>query len=71
MLVVRRKKEEHILIGEQIIVTILGIDGGQVRLGIQAPADVRIVRAEVQERQQAASVDRVLTLPVPGGAAVA
>ena len=71
MLVVSRKKEERILVGEQIVVTILAIDGGQVKVGIQAPADVRIVRAEIQERQQAAGADQVVTLRAPDEAAIA
>ena len=71
MLVVSRKKDERIWIGEQVVVTIISIDGSQVKVGIQAPADVRIVRAEIRERQQAVGVDQVLTLQVPDEAAVA
>ena len=47
MLVLTRKAAEQILIGNDITVTITRIDGGQVRVGIEAPPDVLIRRAEL------------------------
>jgi carbon storage regulator len=50
MLVLTRKAEESLVIGDSIIVTVVQIEGGKVRLGIQAPAHVRILRRELRAR---------------------
>jgi len=47
MLVLTRKQQEQIRIGNQVTVTILRINGNQVRIGIEAPPDVRILRGEL------------------------
>jgi carbon storage regulator len=52
MLVLTRKLGESIIIGDDIVITTLGIQGGQVRLGIEAPRDVSIHREEVYEKIQ-------------------
>jgi carbon storage regulator len=49
MLVLSRKTNEVICIGPNIYVTVLAIEGGRVRLGVDAPRDVPILRAELQE----------------------
>jgi carbon storage regulator len=48
MLVLTRKPGEKIFIGDGITVTFLEVVRGRVRLGIEAPADVRILRGELQ-----------------------
>ena len=50
MLVLKRKKQESIIINDNIRVVILGYENGQVKLGIDAPSDVSVNRHEVQER---------------------
>ncbi|MDF2643215.1 MAG: carbon storage regulator [Pseudomonas sp.] len=50
MLVLTRDVGETFSIGEEITVQILGVNGNQVRLGIDAPKDVKIHRAEVFQR---------------------
>ena len=50
MLVLTRRKDEAIIIDGRIRVTILGIKGNRVRLGITAPAEVPIQREEVHQR---------------------
>ena len=61
MLVLSRKKEEAIVIGANIQVTVLEIKGNRVRLGIKAPDDVAVDRAEVHQRiQEFCSVDELL-----------
>jgi carbon storage regulator len=50
MLVLSRRIYETFKIGEQITVTVLGIRGGQVRLGIAAPVDLAIHREEALYR---------------------
>lgn len=47
MLVLTRKKDESIMIGNGVEVVVLGIDGDRVRIGIEAPKDVTILRKEV------------------------
>ena len=52
MLVLSRKKDESIMIGDQIELKILSVDGEQVKLGIVAPKDVKVYRSEVYESIQ-------------------
>jgi carbon storage regulator len=48
MLVLTRKTEQKIQIGDQITITILQVKGQAVKVGIQAPKDVRVLRSEVK-----------------------
>ena len=50
MLVLSRKAEESMYIGDDIKITVLDIRGGQVRIGITAPQDVKIHREEEYNR---------------------
>lgn len=52
MLVLSRKKDESIMIGDQIELKILSIDGEQVKLGIVAPKNVKVYRSEVYKSIQ-------------------
>ncbi len=47
MLVLTRKQDEGILIGRDILVTVISIDGDKIRLGIEAPKEVRVIREEL------------------------
>ena len=63
MLVLTRKLGEVIRVGETVTVRVLEVKGNQVRLGVDAPADVRIYREEIyravrKENQEAAVVDK-------------
>ena len=49
MLVLSRKKNESIVINENIVITVVEVRGDKVRLGIQAPREVPIHRSEVYE----------------------
>lgn len=49
MLVLTRKKNEKIRIGNDVVISILGISDNQIRIGIEAPSDVKILREEVYE----------------------
>jgi carbon storage regulator len=55
MLVLTRKLQEQIKIGDQVTVTILKIKGGTVRVGIHAPRDVRVVRGELPRKDEVAA----------------
>ena len=50
MLVLSRKQEEKILIGENITITILKVRGNTVRIGIDAPKDVHVMRGELSKQ---------------------
>ncbi len=52
MLVLTRKLQETIHIGDNITITIVRIQGNTVRVGIEAPGDVRVVRGEVAARDE-------------------
>lgn len=49
MLVLSRKKDEKIVIGGNIVITVIDVRGDKVRLGIEAPADVPVHRQEVYD----------------------
>lgn len=50
MLVLTRRVGEKLIIGENVTVTMLGVKGTQVRIGIDAPRDVRVDREEIHQR---------------------
>lgn len=49
MLVLNRSIDESVAIGDSIVVTILGIDGDRVKIGIQAPREIAILRGEIRD----------------------
>jgi carbon storage regulator len=62
MLVLSRQRDESIIIGDNIVVTIVDIRGDKVRLGIQAPTEIPVHRREVfeaiqRENQRASRLD--------------
>ena len=57
MLVLSRKLGEKIQIGEDICITVVDIDRGKIRLGIEAPRDVPIFRQELIAAPPAAATD--------------
>jgi len=54
MLVLTRKQRECIKIGDSITITILRVQGQAVRVGIEAPRDVRVIRGELASKPQSA-----------------
>ncbi|HEX7047532.1 MAG TPA: carbon storage regulator CsrA [Gammaproteobacteria bacterium] len=50
MLILTRRVGETVMIGDNVTVTVLGVKGNQVRLGVNAPKDVAVHREEIYER---------------------
>jgi len=52
MLILTRRVGESLMIGDEVNVTVLGIKGNQVRIGVNAPKDVAVHREEIYQRIQ-------------------
>lgn len=61
MLVITRKKDESILIGDDIEITVVKLDDGSVKLGISAPKDKTILRKEIYEKVKEENMSAIST----------
>lgn len=52
MLILTRRVGETLMVGDEVTVTVLGVKGNQVRLGVNAPREVAVHREEIYERIQ-------------------
>lgn len=52
MLILTRRVGETLMVGDEVTVTVLGVKGNQVRLGVNAPKDVSVHREEIYNRIQ-------------------
>lgn len=52
MLILTRRVGESVMIGDDVTITVLGVKGNQVRIGVNAPKDVAVHREEIYERIQ-------------------
>ncbi len=72
MLILTRRVGETLMIGDSVTVTVLGVKGNQVRVGINAPKDVAVHREEIFQKigreggSQTDAPDRDSGLPQPG-----
>ena len=68
MLVLSRKRDERIVIGDNIVITVVDVRGDKVRLGIEAPSEVPVHRQEVLDamRREPDSQTRASSPPTAG-----
>jgi carbon storage regulator len=52
MLILTRRIGEAIMIGDNVVVKVMGVRRGQIKIGIEAPRDVSVFREEIHERMQ-------------------
>jgi carbon storage regulator len=57
MLILTRRIGETLMVGDEVTVTVLGVKGNQVRLGVNAPKDVAVHREEIYQRIQSEKSD--------------
>lgn len=60
MLILTRRVGESLMIGDEVNVTVLGIKGNQVRIGVNAPKDVSVHREEIYQRIQRETIEQAL-----------
>jgi carbon storage regulator len=67
MLVLSRRESERIKLGDSIVVTVVRVCGDKVRLGIEAPADMLVLRGELEPNAVAHPVSLLLKTETTGG----
>lgn len=64
MLILTRRVGETLMVGDEVTVTVLGVKGNQVRIGVNAPKDVAVHREEIYQRIQSEKGES--EVPEPG-----
>mgnify|MGYP006098354765 CR=1 FL=1 len=57
MLILTRRVGESLIIGDDIVINILGVKGNQIRIGVNAPKEISVHREEIYNRIQAEKPD--------------
>ena len=63
MLILTRKESERIYLGDDIVLTIVRVGTDKVRIGVEAPSDVRVLRLELSESDSGPTIDGELDRP--------
>ena len=58
MLILTRRVGESLMIGDDVTITVLGVKGNQVRIGVKAPKEVAVHREEILNRIEEASTEK-------------
>jgi carbon storage regulator len=66
MLILTRRVGETVMIGDEVTVTVLGVKGNQVRIGVNAPKDVAVHREEIYDRIKREEDGDLGGQPAPG-----
>jgi len=74
MLILTRRTQESLMVGDKVTVTVLAVKGNQVRIGVSAPKEIPVHRSEIYERIRSgapapAAPVRALFAPAPAGGA--
>lgn len=62
MLILTRRVGETLMVGDEVSVTVLGVKGNQVRIGVNAPKEVSVHREEIYQRIQREKLDKLAHL---------
>jgi len=65
MLVLSRKQNERIRVGDGVVVTVVRVSGDKVRIGIEAPPNVRVLRDELDDDSGPVVMSDATELPIP------
>lgn len=65
MLILTRRIDEKILIGDDIVVCVLDIEGNRVKLGLDAPKNIAILREEIHQRYSGEAANDPTLVPEP------
>lgn len=67
MLILTRRSNERIFIGDDVVLVVLGIENNRVKLGIEAPAEISILREEISGERRGQNIDKLAGDNLEGG----